>query len=169
MDTVREINIQPITVEDFESFHACLDSVARERKFLGYVQAPSLKKTRDWLQAEMEEGAIRLVALDDTRVVGWCDIAVSRNEGFTHAGRLGMGILREYRGQRLGSRLLEAALSSAKEGGLERVGLDVFASNTPAIKLYEKFGFQHEGRKRKARKLDGVYDDIILMALLFDQ
>ena len=70
MDTVGEINIHPITEEEFESFHACLDSMARERKFLGSVQAPPLEKTRDWLQAEMEEGAIRLVALDDSRVVG---------------------------------------------------------------------------------------------------
>jgi RimJ/RimL family protein N-acetyltransferase len=48
---------------------------------------------------------------------------------------------------------------------LERIELEVFASNTPAITLYEKKGFVVEGVKKKARKLDGVYDDMIQMAL----
>ena len=80
-----------------------------------------------------------------------------------------MGLLKEYRRQGLGSRLLKETLSVAKKRGLERVELDVYASNAPAVKLYEKFNFQIEGRKRKARKLDGTYDDIIVMAILFEQ
>ena len=32
--------------------------------------------------------------------------------------------------------------------------------------LYERLGFQREGVKRRGRKLDGAYDDNILMALL---
>jgi len=169
MDTVKEIDIQPITEKDFESFHSCLDAVSRERKFLGFVQAPSLDNTRGWLKAGMERGEIRLVALHASQVVGWCDIEISQNEGFTHAGRLGMGLLKPYRGQGIGSRLLKESLSVAKERGLERVSLDVFASNEPAVRLYEKFNFQVEGRKRKARKMGGTYDDIIGMALLFGE
>lgn len=48
---------------------------------------------------------------------------------------------------------------------LERIELDVFASNKPAIALYEKLGFTREGIKRGARKIDGVSDDVVLMAL----
>jgi len=51
---------------------------------------------------------------------------------------------------------------------MERVELSVFASNLTAIHLYEKFKFEFEGRKRRARKLNGSYDDIIVMALIFD-
>lgn len=83
------------------------------------------------------------------QVTKWCQIKPDRWEGFTHAGWLGMGILKEYR-------------------SLERVELSVFASNLTAIHLYEKFDFETEGLKKKARKLDGTYDDIIIMALIFD-
>ena len=61
------------------------------------------------------------------------------------------------------------ALSIAFNTGLERIELEVFASNTVAKKLCEKFGFHEEGRKRKARKLDGVYDDIVLFGLLREE
>ena len=116
----------------------------------------------------MEREEIRLIAIDDSQIVGWCDIETNDREGFSHSGKLGMGVLKEYRGQGLGTKLLEDTLSVAKGRGLERVELDVYASNSTAISLYEKFKFQVEGRKRMARKLDRTYDDIIVMALLFD-
>lgn len=56
-------------------------------------------------------------------------------------------------------------LQKAKGMGLERVELEVFASNAPAIALYEKMGFVTEGVKKRARKLDGLYDDVVQMAL----
>jgi len=166
---MSQIQIRHITQKDFEGFHACFDAVARERKFLSFTEAPSPKETHKWLMNGMEAGEIRLVALDNSKIIGWCDIETSQREGFTHSGRLGMGILKEYRGQGLGSRLLAETLSVAKERRLERVELDVYATNAPALSLYKKFNFQVEGQKRKARKLDGTYDDIIVMAILFDQ
>jgi len=165
---MRQIQIRHIVQEDFEGFHTCFSAVARERKFLGFTEAPSPKETHKWLMNGMEVGDIRLIAFDDSKIIGWCDIETSQREGFSHAGRLGMGILKDYRGQGLGSRLLEETLSVAKVRGLERVELDVYASNTPAISLYKKFNFQVEGQKHKARKLDGAYDDIIVMAILIE-
>jgi RimJ/RimL family protein N-acetyltransferase len=53
--------------------------------------------------------------------------------------------------------------------GIERVELEVYASNTHARHLYETFGFIVEGRKTRGRKLDGVYDDIIDMVLILEE
>ncbi len=49
---------------------------------------------------------------------------------------------------------------------LERIELEVFASNVGATKLYQNVGFFEEGCKQNARKLDGQYDDIIMFGLL---
>jgi RimJ/RimL family protein N-acetyltransferase len=87
-------------------------------------------------------------------------------EGIRHVGRLGMGILPAYRGQGLGRRLLREVLSRMFDCGMLRVELEVFSSNLPAIKLYERAGFVTEGRKRLARVLDGVEDDILVMGIL---
>ena len=164
---MSQVVIRQIYEADLESFHACLDSVARERKYLGFTRAAPIEEIRKSLVADMEQDVIRLIALDDSNVIGWCHIKPDRWEGFTHAGWLGMGVLNEYRGQGIGSALLSQALAEARNRGMERVELSVFASNLTAIHLYEKFSFQTEGRKKKARKLDGSYDDIIMMALFF--
>lgn len=166
---MNQVTIRQISQDDIERFHSCLDNVARERKYLGFTRAAPIEETRKSLEEDMERGVIRLIALDDLKVVGWCHIRPDRWEGFTHAGWLGMGVLKEYRGQGIGSALLHQALSEARNRGLERVELNVFASNLTAIRLYEKFKFEIEGRKKRARKLDGSYDDIMVMALLFDR
>jgi len=41
-----------------------------------------------------------------------------------------------------------------------------FAGYEPAIALYRALGFAAEGIKRRARKLDGKYEDNVFMALI---
>jgi diamine N-acetyltransferase len=52
---------------------------------------------------------------------------------------------------------------------LERIWLRVFASNERAIRLYQKLGFQVEGRLRRAAVVGGVVEDVILMGLLREE
>jgi RimJ/RimL family protein N-acetyltransferase len=77
-----------------------------------------------------------------------------------------MGLLPPYRGRGLGGALLRAVLDEARSQGLSRVELEVYISNRPAIRLYERFGFTREGDKRSARILDGQTEDVLCMALL---
>ncbi|MFB2935769.1 ribosomal protein S18-alanine N-acetyltransferase [Aerosakkonemataceae cyanobacterium BLCC-F154] len=55
----------------------------------------------------------------------------------------------DYQHQGLGQAMLLALLSRARQRGLERATLEVKASNQPAISLYQKFGFQVAGRRRR--------------------
>ncbi len=49
---------------------------------------------------------------------------------------------------------------------LNRVALDVYATNIRAVRSYEKAGFVHEGRKRQAIFRDGKYIDLLQMSVL---
>lgn len=160
-----DVMIVPISERHIEGYHRCLDSVARERRYIGFVQGPPLESSREFILSNIQNDVPQFVALKGDEVVGWCDISPGKREGFTHCGTLGMGLIRGYRRQGIGTRLMERTIGAAKAGGIERVELEVYASNTPAISLYEKWGFAHEGVKRRARKLDGVYDDSLIMAL----
>ena len=52
---------------------------------------------------------------------------------------------------------------------LHRIFLRVFENNPPAIRVYEKAGFIHEGRMRQAEYRDGEYIDVLLMSILRDE
>lgn len=50
-----------------------------------------------------------------------------------------------YRRKGIASALLESVMNYAKAAGILEITLEVRAGNTPAIKLYEKYGFASEG------------------------
>jgi ribosomal protein S18 acetylase RimI-like enzyme len=147
-----------------ESFCKALDCVARERKYLATVTGFPLESVKGFVNMIVSNNYAQYYAIDGDKVVGWCDITPKNNEGFTHVGVLGMGILSEYRNQGIGSKLIDKAIEhSVKNNGIEKIELEVFESNVNAIKLYEKFGFVYEGKKMRSRKLDGVYENLVMM------
>jgi ribosomal-protein-alanine N-acetyltransferase len=69
----------------------------------------------------------------------------------------------------LGEACLRYALDFAWESlNLQRVSLQVLATNHAAIRLYERVGFVLEGILRRAQYKDGQYLDVRLMAVLRD-
>ncbi len=72
-----------------------------------------------------------------------------------------LGIHPDYRGQGLGQLLLYTLLDKAAELKLERATLEVRASNQAALGLYQKFGFQVAGRRKKYYQSTG--EDALIM------
>ena len=160
--------ILPIAEEHIECFREVLDVVARERRYLAFLEAPPAAEVAAFVRGNIHKGRPQFVALVDDRVVGWCDILPLDRPVKSHGGVLGLGILPEHRGRGIGTALIEAALVAAKASGLTRVELVVREGNGRAIALYERLGFAREGVKRKAVRVDGAYEDAICMALLFE-
>jgi len=159
--------IIPIAEEHIEGFHAVLDFVCREKKYLTFVQAPPLASTREFIKGNITSGQTQLVVVDRERVVGWCDIISSPSrDSQKHTGVLGTGLLPEYRGKGIGGKLLRQAIQRAEDKGLTRIELYVNADNLNAIALYKKLGFETEGLKRKASCLNGQYRDVMIMAIV---
>jgi len=165
------IEIRPARVADIEGARACLDVVARERRYLAMLEAPPLASSEAWWGNVIEQGWPFEIAVEvvtgGARVVGWCDITPERHPVHSHVGLLAMGLHPDSRGRGIGKRLLSATLDDARRLGLERIELNVYQSNAHARRLYESLGFVSEGVRRRHRKLDGAYEDSILMALLF--
>jgi hypothetical protein len=68
------VDIVPITENHIESFHRTLDFVAKERRYLAFLEAPPIGATRDFVLNNIERGYPQLVALSGGEVVGWCDV-----------------------------------------------------------------------------------------------
>jgi RimJ/RimL family protein N-acetyltransferase len=74
------------------------------------------------------------------------------------------------RGKGLGSEAVRQLVAFGfKDLNLHRIALHVFATNTRAIKTYEKAGFRHEGTLRDAAFIDGRFVDVRVMAILESQ
>jgi ribosomal protein S18 acetylase RimI-like enzyme len=143
------VEITEVRKEHIDGCNAALDVVARERKYLGFLEAPPIEASRVFIGMSIAQRHPHFVALEGNRVVG-------------------IGILPQWRERGVGRRLMERTLEAARTFPLARVELAVRADNARAITLYGKLGFEVEGRRQRAMLVDGVYYDDIIMALLFD-
>jgi len=109
-----------------------------------------------------------LLAFDGDRLVGSAGLhpagAQARRR---HAMMLGISVHPETQGRGVGSALMDALTRQADDWlGILRIELTVFVDNERAIRLYERFGFEHEGRLRGFALREGRYVDAFTMARL---
>ena len=87
---------------------------------------------------DFDLGASR-VAVGESVPVGICNLGVRGEEGWIG----GVGVVASRRGEGIGEQLMRAVQSEARARGLKRIWLEVLVQNEPAIRLYEKLGYQH--------------------------
>ena len=109
-----------------------------------------------------------LVAVLDGDIVGQLRLrAISTRRALSHVVVLGMSVRRPWRRCGVGRALMAEAVGWAPRAGISRIELYVYARNDAAIRLYESFDFEHEGRRRRIiREGDSFLDDLV-MARLF--
>ncbi len=158
------ITVRKIELEDAPSFWSALSSVAQKRTYILTIEPPPFERSEAFVRDNVEKNYAQYVALHGEKLIGWADIIPLSHPTMNHVGALGIGVLADYRGQGIGSQLLEKTVKHAWASGLKRLELEVFADNEPAIRLYKKHGYVQEGLKRYARSIDGQYQDIVVMA-----
>lgn len=123
----------------------------------------SIEETRQWLE-KPASGSISLVAVLDGKIVG--NAGLRRHDGRQiHTGNIGMGVHDDFTGRGIGSALFAALVDTADNWlAIKRLQLTVYVDNGPAIRLYEKFGFETEGRLKAFAFRNGEYVDAFTMA-----
>ena len=113
------------------------------------------------------ENSVFLVAEIDSQLVGELNCKGGVRRATRHAVTLGISVRQEWRGQGIGAALMAEAIRWARQSDVvRRIELQVYARNEPAIRLYQKFGFEIEGRRRRVIYQNGEYLDDLVMALL---
>ncbi len=117
--------------------------------------------TLDGYQREIESPNSELIGLfsnlKETKLLGMgCFWSILEEAHITI-----LAVNPQYQRQGLGQMLLNSLLKIAQSRGLERATLEVRPSNLAALSLYEKFGFQIAGTRRRYYK-DNDEDALIL-------
>ncbi|MCY9017072.1 GNAT family N-acetyltransferase [Priestia megaterium] len=122
---------------------------------------------RKKMQKKQDNGGLTLIIERKDEVIGFLSFSRSSYKRLHHTGSFGISVKPECSNLGAGTKLLSYLIKWAKEQeGLEKINLDVFSNNKPAIHLYQKLGFKEEGKQVNQIKLkDGSYADIIFMSL----
>lgn len=109
-------------------------------------------------------GGATLVAEVGGVVVGSLQCSRGVRRADLHCARIGLSVASVFRGMGVGRALMTEAEMWAREHGVERLELGVFASNERARRLYERLGYEVEGVQRAAARFPEGDLDLVLMA-----
>ena len=88
-------------------------------------------------------------------------------DSFARHAEAGITLVPEARGRGVGTEAIRQLVEFAfVRRNLRRIHLQAIASNTAALRSYEKAGFVVEGRLREHAWVRGAYEDIVLMGIL---
>ena len=161
------ITVRPADPADAAALVALADEVSGEPEgWMIWNEWRGVGDERRYLRAvRRHPDAAVFVAEVDGRIVGRLSLARDQNPASRHVADLGLMVDKRFRRRGVGRALLQAAVEWAPAHGVAKLELHVFPWNEGAIALYEAFGFEREGfRRRHYLRPDG-YADAILMAL----
>ncbi len=104
------------------------------------------------------------VAVMDGAIVGSTFVASGKRPRIRHVAELGLSVRRSHWGRGVGSVLLDTQIAwTCANPILTKLDLRVRADNARAIALYQRNGFEIEGRLRNQLVVDGVAYDHLWM------
>jgi ribosomal protein S18 acetylase RimI-like enzyme len=131
-----------------------------------FCSQPSELDEKAVIQTIQASQSIYLVAEHQGEIIGHAFLEPYTLQSLRHIADLNIAVHLGWQNKGIGRRLLEQLIERAKNSSvIEKIQLNVRASNIPAISLYKKMGFQEEGRLKKRVKVKDRYIDDLIMGL----
>jgi RimJ/RimL family protein N-acetyltransferase len=108
--------------------------------------------------------AVFVAEREDGKLVGRLSVGRDPHPASTHVADVGLMVAQDARRQGVGTALMQAAVEWSREAGVRKLELHVFPWNEAALSLYDAFGFEREGYRKRHYRRGGVFVDAILMA-----
>ena len=163
------LSIRRATPDDAEAI-ARLNGAAEVFGNLLQLPFPNVAAVRTRLteQDGPGRGDLQLVACEGDALLGCAGLHPAAAQlRRRHVMVLGIAVLPAAQRRGVGSALMQALLDYADGWGqVLRVELTVFTDNPGAVRLYERFGFRHEGTHRGYALRNGAFADVHSMARL---
>ena len=164
--------IRRIELKDSELFLNMLKQLDNETNNMMFEPGERKTTIRDMesnIINSVNSHSLILVAEENGTIVGF----LSAERGFAnrikHCAYIVIGILKEYRGKRIGESLFNEMERWAVENNITRLELTVMTHNESAVNLYEKMGFKIEGTKEKSLIVNGKYVDEYYMGKILSE
>ena len=166
------IRVRRAVPGDADALVALAEDVGMEdgRWILGSGPWRSVSDERRYLRTvQRHADAAVFVAEDDGLIVGRLSLSRDPHPASRHVADLGLMVAAGHRRRGIGRALLEEAVGWARGAGVCKLELHVFPWNGPALGLYESFGFEREGLRRRHYLRAGEEVDAVLMAYFLDR
>jgi RimJ/RimL family protein N-acetyltransferase len=165
-----DFKVRPANPSDAEVLTRLAEAVSAEPE--GWLISAngewrSVGDERRYLKAlrRYPNAAVFVAEQSDGAIIGRLSLARDTHPASAHVADLGLMVAKDARRHGVGRALLGAAVDWARGASIRKLELHVFPWNEPAIKLYERFGFEREGYRKGHYNRASEDVDAVLMAL----
>lgn len=133
---------------DFADMYSFACDIGSEDTFVALDAPPTESEERDFFghmmqEVEQKESVYIMVYVGGTFAGNG---RVNRGKGrHRHVGTMGISLRAAFRNEGIGTQLMKSLIDEAKALGLRLLTLSCFENNAPALRVYEKLGFQKAG------------------------
>lgn len=135
-------SIRPFIAQDSIPLSQTVDRVCADTP---WMSTRKFIPTNCWLHALRNDDCYfhsLIIAELNGEVIGWCRSFPTVCKIPLSSAELGIGLLKEYRNQGIGSELIARSLEWARMTGLGRINLTVSPENSVAIHVFKNCGFE---------------------------
>jgi ribosomal protein S18 acetylase RimI-like enzyme len=160
-----EFTIRPAREDDLSGLLGTIRSaLADETYIVGESVADILDHEDVLLRHNEVRSRVFFVATVAGDVVGWVHIDHPELAKLSHTAELTVGVLPEYRGHDIGTRLLERGQQWGEDHGYEKLYNSVPSTNERAIEWLSSHGWETEAIREKHYHIEDDYVDEVMMA-----
>ena len=163
----KEVEIYLPTTERVTALLVFVNRLTEEDTFLNFTGRPkTILEETHWIKTALDsiekKRGFYIWATCQGKIIASAGVARGGPRD-DHVGTLSLMVDRDFRSDGIGKHLLGFILNQAKAMAIKIVILDLFGTNTIAIELYRKLGFQEYARLPKGFYRKGKYADAIKM------
>ena len=158
---------------DAKSIIDYFNSIGGETNFLSFGAGEfryTIEQEEEILESYLRsDNQVYILAMIKDEVAGAINLGASQKKRLKHIGEFGLSVRKKHWNKGIGTYLLQAMLDwTTTNSFIRKINLIVQVENLKAIALYEKFGFEVEGRIRRDSCIDGKFFDTFRMGKLID-
>jgi len=167
--TGKTVSFRYPTIADVEILKDHINKLSAEKTFINFQgEKKTLKDEKKWLSGIIKKinknECVSILAFINNNFAGSSEIEL-KDLARMHVGGFGITIAKEFRGEGIGSLLMDLVIKESVKNirELKIITLECFATNIIAVNLYKKMGFIEYGRLPYGLKRLGEFVDEILM------
>ncbi|MFD0674928.1 GNAT family N-acetyltransferase [Cohnella sp. GCM10027633] len=119
-----------------------------------------------WFDEHTNDHRPLWVLKEEEKIIAWLSFqSFHSRPAYNATAEISIYIDESYRGQGIGSLLMNKALAECPRLGIRNVVGLVFGHNAPSLALLKKFGFEEWGKLPRVAVLDGVERDLVMIGI----
>lgn len=155
--------IRSIEASDAKAFINLQEEIFQESEFM-YNTPNELELTVQQLRKDLSswrkmKNRTILICILEGEFAGYAIIHGYKPSKIKHIASIHLAVKAEHHRQGIGQTLMEEVENWSKERAITRLEVSVMTHNVSALRLFEKMGFQHEGKRLQSVMLNNLFID----------